>query len=157
MRKLKQPASRARFLSPGAVMPPWRRRLLPTAASSPVLPTITRRKTAPQKLSGSGHETRPQRIQDLRPLVKKPLAHRSFEPLWQVAEKYNLPMLVHFGILGGGGGIVAGENINPLSIAEVAKGYPTCLRGAPFRLRLCPGAATALLVLRKRVCRYIGQ
>lgn len=59
------------------------------------------------------------------PLVKKPLAHRSFEPLWQVAEKYNLPVLVHFGILGGGGGIVAGENINPLSIAEVAKGYPT--------------------------------
>ena len=54
----------------------------------------------------------------------KPLAHRSFEPLWQVAEKHGLSVLVHFGILGGGG-IAAGENINPLSIAEVAKGYPT--------------------------------
>ena len=59
------------------------------------------------------------------PLVERPLADASFKPLWRVAENFNLPVLIHFGILGGGGGIASGVNIDPLSIEPVAKAYPT--------------------------------
>ena len=59
------------------------------------------------------------------PLVEKRLADPSFKPLWETAEKYNLPVLIHFGILGGGGGIASGTNISPLSLEPVAKAYPT--------------------------------
>ncbi len=59
------------------------------------------------------------------PLVEKPLADPSFRPLWAVAEKYNLPVLVHFGILGGGGGIASGVNISPLSLEPAVKAHPT--------------------------------
>lgn len=59
------------------------------------------------------------------PLVEKPLADPSFRPLWEIAERCNLPVLVHFGILGGGGGIASGVNIGPLSLAPVARAYPT--------------------------------
>lgn len=59
------------------------------------------------------------------PLVEMPLAGSSFKPLWQVAEKYNLPVLVHCGILGGGGGIAAGINISPLSLEPVARAFPS--------------------------------
>ena len=59
------------------------------------------------------------------PLVHRPLADPSFRPLWDIAEKYNLPVLIHFGILGGGGGIASGTNISPLSLEPVAKAYPT--------------------------------
>jgi predicted TIM-barrel fold metal-dependent hydrolase len=59
------------------------------------------------------------------PLVEKPLGDASFKPLWRVAEQYNLPVLVHFGILGGGGGISSGVNISPLSLEPVAKACPS--------------------------------
>ncbi len=59
------------------------------------------------------------------PLVRRPLADPSFKPLWEIAEKYNLPVLIHFGILGGGGGIASGVNISPLSLEPVARAYPT--------------------------------
>ena len=48
------------------------------------------------------------------PLVEQPLAGASFEPLWRIAEAHRLPVLVHFGILGGGGGIASGVNISSL-------------------------------------------
>ncbi len=59
------------------------------------------------------------------PLVESPLSGPSFQPLWEIAERRNLPVLVHFGILGGGGGIASGVNISPLSLAPVARAFPT--------------------------------
>ncbi|NOG51413.1 MAG: amidohydrolase [Chloroflexi bacterium] len=38
--------------------------------------------------------------------------------------EYNIPVLVHFGIQGGGGGIAWHENINPLKLHNVAKDFP---------------------------------
>ena len=58
------------------------------------------------------------------PLVEMPLGDPSLRPLWAAAERHRLPVLIHFGILGGGGGIASGTNINPLSLEPVAKGYP---------------------------------
>ncbi len=62
------------------------------------------------------------------PLLDEPLASPLFRPLWEKAEELQIPVLVHFGILGGGGGIASGTNISPLSIEPVAKAYP----GIPF-------------------------
>ncbi len=62
------------------------------------------------------------------PLVETPLCDPSLELLWETAEKFQLPVLVHFGILGGGGGIASGTNISPLSLEPVARAYP----GIPF-------------------------
>ena len=59
------------------------------------------------------------------PLVYKPLADPSFRAIWETAESFNLPVLIHFGILGGGGGIASGANISPLSLEPVAKAHPT--------------------------------
>lgn len=60
----------------------------------------------------------------LAPLLKESLASESLTPLWDVAAQYEVPVLIHFGILGGGGGIGDATNINPLVIHNVAKAYP---------------------------------
>ncbi len=58
------------------------------------------------------------------PFIQKPLADKSFKAIWDTAERHNLPVLIHFGILGGGGGVASGVNISPLSLEPVAKAYP---------------------------------
>lgn len=45
-------------------------------------------------------------------------------PLWEVAEKYNVPVLFHFGIMGGAGGIAKHVNMSPMIIHDVAKCFP---------------------------------
>ncbi|MCE5207496.1 MAG: amidohydrolase family protein [Chloroflexi bacterium] len=60
----------------------------------------------------------------LAPTVPYPLDDPKLDPLWSVAEKYRLPVLIHFGIEGGGGGIGNAVNINPLVMHDVAKGFP---------------------------------
>lgn len=56
--------------------------------------------------------------------VKRPLDDRMLDPLWEKAEELGIPILIHFGVLGGGGGIAHHHNINPLIIHDVAKGFP---------------------------------
>jgi uncharacterized protein len=45
-------------------------------------------------------------------------------PVWDVAEKYKLPVLIHFGILGAAGGIADDYNISPMRIHNIARAYP---------------------------------
>lgn len=45
-------------------------------------------------------------------------------PLWDVAEKYEIPVLIHFGIMGAAGGIADSYNISPMVIHDVARAYP---------------------------------
>ena len=60
----------------------------------------------------------------LAPAIEKPISDSSFYPLWEILEKRELPLLIHFGILGGSGGIAWQKNINPLNIHDVAKNFP---------------------------------
>ncbi len=60
----------------------------------------------------------------LGPKIDKPLDDRSFDPLWDVAQAAGIPLLVHFGIMGGAGGIANHVNINPIIIHDVAKRFP---------------------------------
>jgi predicted TIM-barrel fold metal-dependent hydrolase len=45
-------------------------------------------------------------------------------PVWEYMAERRLPLLIHFGLLGTGGGIVSHPLINPLSIFNVAHEFP---------------------------------
>lgn len=59
----------------------------------------------------------------LAPLIKQPLDDPNFNKVFEVCEQYKMPVVIHFGILGGGG-IGGGVNINPIIIHNVAKRFP---------------------------------
>ncbi|WP_159886645.1 amidohydrolase family protein [Paenibacillus puerhi] len=59
------------------------------------------------------------------PMVQIPFDSASLRPLWRFLAERRLPVLIHFGLLGHTGGIVQHLNINPLSIFNVAREYPT--------------------------------
>lgn len=58
------------------------------------------------------------------PAMTRPLDHPSLDPLWDACERLGIPVLIHFGPLGGGGGIAHAPNISPLALHGVAKGFP---------------------------------
>ncbi len=63
-------------------------------------------------------------IKILGPELSKPLDSKELWPLWKVVEKYNVPVLFHFGIMGAAGGISHHVNISPAIIHDVAKAFP---------------------------------
>lgn len=48
----------------------------------------------------------------------------ALEPVWKVAENYQIPVLIHFGILGAAGGLATHVNINPMIMHDVARAHP---------------------------------
>ncbi len=59
----------------------------------------------------------------LAPFMERPFDAPEFEPIWQYLDDNHLPVLIHFGIAGGAGGLVSYEYISPKSIFEVARSY----------------------------------
>ena len=56
----------------------------------------------------------------------RPIDDRSLYPIWEVAERLGIPVLIHFGVLGGGGGPARNlRNMNPFTLWEVASSFPT--------------------------------
>lgn len=60
----------------------------------------------------------------LGPRVEKPLSDHCFDPVWEVAQAHEVPVLIHFGIMGAAGGIASHINMNPLAIHDAAKRFP---------------------------------
>jgi predicted TIM-barrel fold metal-dependent hydrolase len=60
----------------------------------------------------------------LAPSIDRRIDDRSLYPLWETAQALEIPVLIHFGIMGGAGGVANHININPLSIHDVAKAFP---------------------------------
>lgn len=60
----------------------------------------------------------------LGPLIDTPLSDKKYYPLWKICEQHNVPVLIHFGLLGAAGGIATGQNISPLSIAKLSLDFP---------------------------------
>jgi len=63
----------------------------------------------------------------IAPLLSGRIDDEQLFPLWETAERLRIPVLVHFGPLRYQG-IVAGPNIDPLTLQDVARAFP----GIPF-------------------------
>jgi predicted TIM-barrel fold metal-dependent hydrolase len=58
--------------------------------------------------------------------LTRPIDDKAAYPVWEVAERLDIPVLIHFGVLGGGGGPARSlHNLNPLSLWEAAASFPT--------------------------------
>ena len=58
--------------------------------------------------------------------LNRPIDDKAAYPVWETAERLEIPVLIHFGVLGGGGGPARSlHNLNPLSLWEVAASFPT--------------------------------
>ncbi len=79
---------------------------------------------APERLETAVRELGLVGYKVFAPAHLRPLDDPALDPLWATAEALGVPVLVHFGPLGGGGGVAAGPNINPLVLHDVAKGFP---------------------------------
>lgn len=60
----------------------------------------------------------------IAPLHRERLDDERLYPLWETAERLRIPVLIHFGPLRYEG-IVAGPNISPLVLQDVARGFPS--------------------------------
>ena len=60
----------------------------------------------------------------LAPGLDRPIEDRDAYPVWEMCAELDIPVLVHFGVMGSGGGIGTHENINPLKLHNVAKDFP---------------------------------
>lgn len=57
------------------------------------------------------------------PLTTLPFESPELKPFWRLLADRKVPVLIHFGVLGGPGGIVRHPRISPLTLAEVAQEY----------------------------------
>ncbi len=60
----------------------------------------------------------------LGPLVDSPLSDKKYYPLWEICQEKNIPVLIHYGLLGAAGGVAEAVNISPLSIAGASLDFP---------------------------------
>lgn len=60
----------------------------------------------------------------LAPIINQPIEDEGAYPVWEMCATLDIPVLIHFGIMGAGGGIAWHENINPLKLNSVARDFP---------------------------------
>ncbi len=60
----------------------------------------------------------------LAPSLDRPVEDEAAYPVWEACAELGIPVLIHFGIQGSGGGIAWHQNINPLKLHNVAKDFP---------------------------------
>ncbi len=93
-------------------------RFVSYAHHDPLLPDAAERLEKAVKVQGlKGYKL-------LGPKIDRPLDDPSFFPLWEIAQEARIPLLIHFGIMGGAGGIANHTNINPIMVHAVAKAFP---------------------------------
>ena len=60
----------------------------------------------------------------LAPALERRIDDRDLYPLWEAVEELGVPVLIHFGVLGAGGGISWNERDNPCALEQVARDFP---------------------------------
>ena len=58
------------------------------------------------------------------PRFEMPLDDKRYWPLWEALAARRRPVLIHYGVLGGGGGIVYHPRMSPLTVDPVARAFP---------------------------------
>lgn len=61
----------------------------------------------------------------IAPALEQPIDDKAAYPVWEKAAELGIPVLIHFGILGGGGGVAWHVNMDPLRLHNVARDFPT--------------------------------
>lgn len=62
----------------------------------------------------------------IAPALDRPIGDRAAYPVWEKAAELGIPVLIHFGILGGGGGVAWHINMDPLQgLHNIARDFPT--------------------------------
>jgi predicted TIM-barrel fold metal-dependent hydrolase len=61
----------------------------------------------------------------LAPALERRIDDRQLYPLWQKIEELGVPVLIHFGMMGAGGGISWNGRDNPGPLEQVARDFPT--------------------------------
>lgn len=61
----------------------------------------------------------------LAPILSRQISDKSAYPVWEVAQKLGIPVLIHFGMQGAAGGIAFNDKISPALLEPVAKDFPT--------------------------------
>ncbi len=61
----------------------------------------------------------------IAPTLSRRIDDRSAYATWDVAARHGIPVLIHFGMLGGPGGIAFNDKINPAHLEQVARDFPT--------------------------------
>lgn len=57
------------------------------------------------------------------PLTKLPFEDPQLKPFWTFLAERKIPVLIHFGVLGGPGGMVRHPRMSPITLAEVVQEY----------------------------------
>ncbi|MHB1651453.1 MAG: amidohydrolase family protein [Desulfitobacteriaceae bacterium] len=57
------------------------------------------------------------------PMTKLPFEAPELKPFWRLLADRKVPVLIHFGVLGGPGGVVRHPRISPITLAEVVQEY----------------------------------
>ena len=60
----------------------------------------------------------------LAPILDWRIDDERYYPMWEVAAKHRVPVLIHFGMQGAAGGIAYNENIDPRYLETPAKDFP---------------------------------
>lgn len=60
----------------------------------------------------------------LAPILDWRIDDERYYPIWEVAAKHDVPVLFHFGMQGGAGGIAYNEKISPVHLEQPAKDFP---------------------------------
>lgn len=60
----------------------------------------------------------------LAPLLDWRIDDERYYPIWEIAARHNVPVLFHFGMQGGAGGIAYNEKISPVYLERPAKDFP---------------------------------
>ena len=60
----------------------------------------------------------------LGPTLSKPVYSTDLYPIWEACADLEIPVLIHMGILGAGGGLAWNENMNPMKLNGPARDFP---------------------------------
>lgn len=61
----------------------------------------------------------------IAPALEQPIDDRAAYPVWEKVAELGIPVLIHFGVLGGGGGLAYHINMDPLRLSVVARDFPS--------------------------------